>query len=120
MILKILGALCPLILIQFSFAQTPDLDKGRRLYLSKCIQCHNKDPNIKGSLGPELVDAPLEVMKYKVKTGRYPDVLPKGFIPKRKTKAMRPLPALEKDVPVIYAWIQSVNRKAKKIPNQVR
>lgn len=106
----LLGALCPLLL----FAQTTELDKGRRVYLSVCIQCHNKDPNIKGSIGPELVDAPLEVMTVKVKTGRYPEVLPKGFVPKRKTKIMRPLPRNEKDVPAIYAWIQSVSKKKKK------
>lgn len=62
-------------------------------------------------MGPELVEAPLSIMQYKVKTGRYPDVLPVGFIPKRKTKLMRPLPQKEKDVPAIYAWIQSVSKK---------
>lgn len=108
----LLGALCPLLI----FAQTPDLEKGRRAYFSVCIQCHNKDPNVKGSMGPELIDAPFELMKHKVKTGRYPDKLPPGFVPKRKTKLMRPLPNLEKDVPVIYAWIQSVSKKPKAAP----
>lgn len=106
-----LGALCLLLLIQFALAQTPELDKGRRAYLSVCIQCHNKDPNLKGSMGPELIDAPLTVMQHKVKTGRYPEVLPAGFVPKRKTKLMRPLPNFVKDVPVIYAWIHSVSKK---------
>lgn len=108
-----LGAFCPLILIQLSFAQTPELDKGRRAYISVCIQCHNKDPNLKGSIGPELVDAPFEVMQHKVKTGRYPDILPPGFVPKRKTKLMRPLPNYVKDVQAIYTWIQSVSKNKK-------
>lgn len=87
-----------------------DLEKGKRLYMSKCIQCHNRDPNKKGPIGPEMVDAPLEVMTHKVMTGRYPDPLPSGFTPKRKTKAMRPIPKLKQDIPDIHAWVQSVKK----------
>lgn len=87
------------------------LDKGRRLYLSNCIQCHNRDPNLKGSLGPEMVDAPLSVMTSKIMTGLYPAVLPLGFIPKRKTRAMRKIPKLQNDIPAIHAWVQSMKKK---------
>ncbi len=87
------------------------LDKGKRLYLANCIQCHNKDPNLKGSLGPEMIDAPLSVMTSKVMTGLYPAPLPAGFVPKRKTKAMRKIPKLQNDIPAIYAWVQSVKKK---------
>ena len=65
------------------------IDRGALLYKSNCIQCHNRDPNLKGSIGPEVVDAPLEVMTSKIMTGNYPAVLPAGFVPKRKSKAMR-------------------------------
>ena len=91
-------------------ADQATLDKGRRLYFSNCIQCHNKDPNLKGSIGPEMVDAPLEVMQHKVATGRYPDVLPEGFVPKRKTKQMTKFPNLAKDVPSIHAYVQSLKK----------
>lgn len=87
------------------------LEAGKRAYMAVCIQCHNRDPNKKGSLGPELVDTPLEVMKYKVANGVYPPQLPAGYVPKRKTKAMRKLPNSVKDVPNIHAWIQSVKAK---------
>ena len=87
------------------------LDNGKRLYLSNCIQCHNRDPNLKGSIGPEMIDAPLEVMTSKVMTGKYPEKLPAGFVPKRKTKAMRPIPKLKADIPAIHAWVQSVKKK---------
>lgn len=101
-----------LLFSQVVLAQTQaTLDKGKRLYLSNCIQCHNKDPNLKGSLGPEMVDAPLSVMTSKVMTGVYPAVLPAGFVPKRKSKAMRKIPKLEKDIPAIHAWVQSVKKK---------
>jgi mono/diheme cytochrome c family protein len=87
-----------------------NIEKGKEIYLSTCIQCHNKDPNVKGPIGPELVDAPLEVMQVKVVTGRYPEVLPEGFVPKRKTKQMRKFPNLEKDVPSIHAYVQSLKK----------
>jgi mono/diheme cytochrome c family protein len=87
------------------------LDRGKRVYLSNCIQCHNRDPNLKGSIGPELVDAPLEVMTAKVMTGKYPNPLPAGFVPKRKTSAMRKLPQLQKYIPAIHAWVQSMKKK---------
>ena len=92
-------------------ADQATIDKGRRLYLSNCIQCHNKDPNLKGSIGPEMVDAPLVIMTSKVMTGKYPAVLPTGFVPKRKSSAMKKIPKLQNDIPAIYAWVQSVKKK---------
>jgi mono/diheme cytochrome c family protein len=94
-------------------ATKAQLEQGKLAYMKACIQCHNRDPNVKGSLGPEMVDAPLEVMQSKVATGLYPNPLPKGFVPKRKTKAMRKLPNSLKDVPNIWLWVQSVKKKKK-------
>lgn len=82
--------------------------EGKSVYMANCITCHNKDPNSKGPIGPELKDTPLEVMIVKVRTGRYPVVLPSGFVPKRKTKQMKKLPHLEDKVQAIHAWIQSM------------
>lgn len=87
------------------------IEKGKKIWLTTCTQCHNRDPNIKGNIGPETVDAPLEVMHSKVMTGLYPDPLPAGFVPKRKTRAMRKLPQFEKDIPFIYEYVQSVKNK---------
>jgi mono/diheme cytochrome c family protein len=105
------GAIIGTLFISSTLMAQPNLEKGKRLYLSNCIQCHNRDPNRKGSIGPEMVDAPLEVMTSKVMTGLYPEKLPAGFIPKRKTKAMRKIPKLQKDIPDIHAWVQSVKVK---------
>ena len=88
-----------------------DIAKGKEIYLSTCIKCHNKDPNVKGAIGPELTDAPLEIMQAKVATGRYPDVLPEGFVPKRKTKQMIKQPQALADVPSIHAYVQSLKKK---------
>jgi mono/diheme cytochrome c family protein len=114
---KLMGALLGSLLFSaVSFAQVVKTDAafiatGRRLYLSNCIQCHNRDPNIKGSIGPEMIDAPLDVMTAKVMTGKYPEKLPDGFVPKRKSKAMRAIPKLKNDIPKIWAFVQSVKKK---------
>lgn len=107
------GALLGSLFLSLSvFAADPALiAKGKRVYLSSCIQCHNRDPNLKGPIGPEMVDAPIEVMTAKVMTGLYPRKLPAGFVPKRKTKLMRPLKQFKNDIPAIHAWVQSVKKK---------
>ena len=92
-------------------ADQATIEKGKRLYLSNCIQCHNRDPNLKGPIGPEIVDAPLSVMTAKIMTGGYPAVLPAGYVPKRKSSAMKKIPKLEKDIPAIFAFVQSVKKK---------
>lgn len=103
-----LGSL--LIFSTFVKAKSPDIEKGKRLFMANCLQCHNRDPNVRGSIGPEVVDAPLEVMTSKIMTGKYPDKLPEGFTPKRKTRAMRPIPKLKNDIPDIWAYVQSVKK----------
>lgn len=107
---QLLGAFIGAFLFSHAHANA-DIAKGKRIYLSVCIQCHNKDPNLKGSIGPEIVDAPLEIMTAKVMTGKYPEKLPPGFVPKRKTRAMRPLPQYKNDIPAIHAYVQSVKKK---------
>ena len=137
MILKILGALvAPFLIYELALSQTmlvktatpakalfdlkplekatpADLARGAKIYKANCVRCHNADPNIKGNLGPEQIDAPFEVVVSKIMTGKYPDPLPKGFVPKRKSKVMQPLKTLKNDIPYIYAWIQSVKKKKK-------
>jgi len=81
------------------------ITKGKQLYLANCIACHNKDPNKKGSIGPELVGIPFEVFKTKVTRGEYPA----GYVAKRKTKVMKKFPHLEKDVPSLFAYISSLS-----------
>ena len=116
--LKTWGAfLGSLIISQSVFSQVQNktdsalIEKGRKLYVANCIRCHNKDPNLRGSIGPELTDAPLEVMYSKVMTGKYPVNLPKGFVPKRKSSAMQAIPKLKNDIPAIWAYVQSVKKK---------
>lgn len=92
-------------------AGDPEIERGALLYKQNCLQCHNRDPNIKGAVGPEIIDAPLEVMYSKVMTSHYPDPLPPGFVPKRKSHAMRAIPKLKDDIPKIWKYVQSVKKK---------
>ena len=80
---------------------------GKTVYLSNCIQCHNKDPRESGSLGPSQYNTPWEVFKVKVTSGRYPKALPPGYTPLRTTKAMRKFPDLEKELPALWAYIKT-------------
>ncbi len=92
-------------------AQTPDqklLSRGKAVYMANCIACHNKDPNKKGALGPELANSPLSVFLIKVANG---NEYPQGYVPKRKTKLMKKFPHLKSEVPAIHAWIQSIAKK---------
>lgn len=81
--------------------------QGKIIYESNCISCHNKNPSEKGSVGPAQAHTPWEVVKVKVVTGRYPEALPPGYTPARTTKAMRAFPKLEKDLPALWAYLQS-------------
>ena len=83
------------------------VEKGKVIYMSNCISCHNKDPREKGSVGPAQSSTPWEVVKHKVITGRYPEALPPGYVPARTTKAMRAFPKLEADLPAIWAYLRS-------------
>jgi mono/diheme cytochrome c family protein len=88
-----------------------DLARGAKFYKANCVRCHNADPNKKGSIGPEQIDAPFDVVVAKVMTGKYPEPLPAGFTPKRKTHAMTPVRNVKNEIPYIHAWIQSVKKK---------
>ncbi len=89
-------------------AVTPELvAQGKTIYEANCTSCHNKNPSQPGSIGPAQASTPWEVVKVKVVTGRYPEALPPGYTPARKTKAMRAFPKLEGNLPAIWAYLQS-------------
>ena len=78
----------------FSFAKDSQEDmikKGKTIYMSNCIVCHNIDPHKNGSLGPGLSGSSLELVRLRVLETKYPV----GYTPKRKTKLMKPFPKLK-------------------------
>lgn len=82
----------------------PLVKKGKALYQSTCVACHHSDPKKEGPLGPPSWGASLDLLKKRIKEGTYPA----GYIPKRKTKLMQPLPQLsDDDIRAIHAYLKS-------------
>lgn len=83
------------------------IQKGKNLYASLCISCHNLDPSQAGALGPALSGSSLELLQAKVLKGQYPT----GYQPKvaaQKSKIqMPPMPYLEKEIPAIHAFLNA-------------
>ena len=76
---------------------------GKAVYMSNCIACHNPDPRIAGSVGPDVAFSSLELVTARVLRAEYPA----GYKPKRESKMMPPLTHLEKDIPAIHAYLNS-------------
>jgi mono/diheme cytochrome c family protein len=81
----------------------PQVAKGKVVYASRCIACHNMNPSRDGTLGPALKGSSLELLKARVLHGTYPP----GYTPKRDTKIMVKLPLTEADVEAIHAFLSA-------------
>jgi mono/diheme cytochrome c family protein len=79
-----------------------EAERGRQIYQSQCIACHNTDPAQVGPLGPPLRGSPAELLRVKVVDGTYPP----GYPAKRPTKVMQPLPHLAKDISALAEYLR--------------
>lgn len=86
-------------------AESPaDLAKrGRSVYMSNCIACHNPDPSQDGALGPAVTGSSQELIEARVIRAEYPP----GYTPKRDSRAMIPLPHLQNDIEALTAFLNS-------------
>lgn len=75
--------------------------KGRAVYVSNCLACHNADPALDGSVGPAVKGSSLALIEAKVLTGTYPA----GHAPKRATSMMQKFPQLKDQIPAIHAYL---------------
>ena len=75
--------------------------RGKVVYESVCTSCHSRNPTQDGPLGPPLAGASLALLEAKVLRNEYPP----GYVPKRDSKAMVPLPHVEPDLPAIEAYL---------------
>lgn len=117
MILKIIfknysqGAifLLPVFLL-LSCTQGPKLtaleERGKGIYMANCSTCHNPDPRLVGSVGPDIADSSLELLTARVLHQSYP----KDYKPKRTSGLMPALPFLDKDIPTLHAYLNSFNK----------
>lgn len=77
------------------------IEKGRSVYQSVCIACHNTDPRKPGSLGPDVWGSSRELIEARVMRAEYPT----GYTPKRSTHAMVALPQYKYALDAIHAYL---------------
>ena len=75
--------------------------RGRIVYVTNCIICHNPDPNLPGSQGPPIAGSSRELVYDRVMFLKYPP----GYQPKRTTHAMRALPQLANQIDDLTAFL---------------
>lgn len=96
-----------LAIVLFLQAKIANAQDGKALYQSKCIRCHNADPSKKGSIGPDIADASLELITVRTQKRGYPE----GYTPKRKSKVMPIIKLKEAELKALHKYINSFNRK---------
>ena len=84
-------------------AQAALVRRGKVVFETNCTACHARDPRDDGPLGPANACASSALIEAKVLRNEYPP----GYVPKRDTRAMAPLPHLAKDLPALAAYLQS-------------
>ena len=87
--------------------ETPPADgdavaRGRAVYVANCSACHNVDPALPGTLGPEVAGSSLELLEARLLRNTYP----KGYTPKRDSRVMMALPYLKDDIGPLAAYLQ--------------
>lgn len=80
--------------------------QGKTIYLSACIACHNPNPALAGSIGPDIADSSLELLTSRLMTTSYPP----NYKPKRQSKLMPAFPQYKKDIPAIHAYLKTFKK----------
>lgn len=76
-------------------------EEGRRVYLSRCTACHNADPKLLGSIGPEVFGSSRELLEARVIHGTYPA----GYKPKKPSAMMPAMPDLKDKIDALTAYL---------------
>ena len=82
---------------------TMDPVKGKVVYNTNCVSCHNLDPKKQGSIGPQIYGSSKELLSKKILFGKYP----KNYKPKRSGVAMPIMPDLEREIINIHAFLNA-------------
>jgi mono/diheme cytochrome c family protein len=80
--------------------QTP-AERGRQIYMSNCVVCHNANPSLPGSQGPPIAGSSRELVEARVLHVSYPP----GYKPKRTTHAMSAFPQLKGHIDDLTAFL---------------
>jgi len=79
-------------------------ERGAIIYRTNCSSCHNENPNLAGSLGPAIAGSPRSLIAARVLHGAYPG----GYVPKRHSHIMRPLPWVGPHIDDLTAYLAAV------------
>jgi mono/diheme cytochrome c family protein len=77
--------------------------RGKGVFMANCTACHNPDPRLAGSVGPDIAGSSKELITARVMHQSYPP----GYKPKRSSALMPALPFLERDIPALHAYLNS-------------
>ncbi len=77
------------------------LRRGRIVYQTNCLACHNPDPAMEGTLGPAISSSSRALVEARVLRAEYPP----GYEPKRDTNLMTPLPHLEPHIDALTLYL---------------
>ena len=80
--------------------------RGKRVYQSVCIACHNADPSKDGVVGPAVTGSSRELLEARVVRGEFPP----GYTPKRPGGAMPAFPYLSDQVDDLAAYLEAAAR----------
>jgi len=85
-----------------SAPQTP-ARRGRVVYMTNCVVCHNSNPNLPGSQGPAIAGSSRALIAARVLHLSYPP----GYKPQRTTHAMRAFPQLAGEIDNLAAFLDA-------------
>lgn len=79
------------------------ISRGKSVYAGNCIACHNPDPKLAGTVGPEIYGSSIELLEARLLKGAYPE----GYKPKRPGAGMPVFPHLAGDISALHAFLNA-------------
>jgi mono/diheme cytochrome c family protein len=76
--------------------------KGKEVYMTTCIACHNMNPAKDGAVGPAIKGSSRALLEARIVRAAYPP----GYKPKRPTAIMPPYPHLKDSVADLGAFLR--------------
>lgn len=90
------------------------VQRGRIAYVTTCMACHNRDPNLAGTKGPPIAGSSRELVEDRILYLKYPP----GYKPKRTTHNMRAQPQLKNKIDDLVAFLADAAKKTEAAKNQ--
>lgn len=79
------------------------ISRGKSVYAGNCIACHNPNPKLSGTVGPEVYGSSMDLLEARLVKGVYPE----GYKPKRPGAGMPVFPHLASDIPALHAFLNA-------------